>query len=260
MEIAIRLRSFTRYSVVAVAGLLFATVVASALTLDFRYSLAFITGTLLFAGAISAIGSLRNLLLYVMAFNLPFTSIEKTFLQTTQTTFVTPGVPIGLGDICIFGLYGLWFVVIFITRKERIPKPATLDWWVFAFWCAHAISVFHATSPGLAILEVVRLGRYLMVYFYLAHNLRRQHLKWITAGLMCAILMQASLAVVQYRSGKLLGIGRTKGASDLDYEQYTVPGFENVSRAEGTTFDSHALGLFFAMTLPVPLGDRKSVV
>ena len=253
MEIAIQLRSFSRYLAVAAGGLLFAIVVASALTLDFRYSLAFIAGTILFASAISVVGSLRNLLLYAIAFNLPFTSIEKTFLLTTQTTFVTPGVPVGLADICILGLYGLWFVAIFVTRKERFPKLTTLDWWVFAFWLVHAISVFNATSPGLAILEVIRLGRYLMVYFYLAHNLRRQHLKWIVAGVLCAILIQSSLAVVQYRTGKLLGIGRTKGASDKDYEQYTVPGFEDVSRAEGTTFDSHALGLFFAMTLPIPL-------
>jgi O-antigen ligase len=50
-----------------------------------------------------------------------------------------------------------------------------------------------------------------------------------------------------------MGIGRTKGAEDLEYEQYAVPGFEAVRRAEGTTFDSHALGLFMSMTLTLPL-------
>ena len=65
------------------------------------------------------------------------------------------------------------------------------------------------------------------------------------------ILFQASLGIVQQRTGKLLGIGRTKGSSDLTYEQYMVKGFESYYRSEGTTFDSHALALYFAMSLPV---------
>jgi O-antigen ligase len=58
---------------------------------------------------------------------------------------------------------------------------------------------------------------------------------------------------VQQRAGKLLGIGRTKGASELNYEQYKVANFEAYYRAEGTTFDSHAFALYLAMSLPIPL-------
>jgi O-antigen ligase len=106
----------------------------------------------------------------------------------------------------------------------------------------------------LSIYETIRLTKYALLCFYLEHNLRREQLKFVVAGICAAIMLQASLGVVQQRTGRLLGIGRTKGAADADYEQYTVTGFEAVRRAEGTTFDSHALALFFAMSLAIPLG------
>jgi O-antigen ligase len=90
------------------------------------------------------------------------------------------------------------------------------------------------------------------MYFYIAHNLRREHLKWLVAGVLFTIALQTSVAVVQHRTGTLMGIGRTKGSSDVQYEQYTVTNFESVRRAEGTTFDSHALGLFMSMSLTIP--------
>ena len=253
MEPLLRGRSAAWYFGAALAGAVFALIVAQALALEPRYAAAFIVGVLLLSLSISVPGYLPNVLLYVLAFNLSFTSIEKTFFVTQESTFVISGLPVGLADICMIGLYLIWFGRIFIARTERIPRLTALDWWVLAFWCCHLLSVLVATSRGLALLEVVRLGKYALLYFYLKNNLRRQHLKWIMAGILFTVLVQSSLALVQYRSGSFLGIGRTKGASDLNYEQYTVTGFENVSRAEGTTFDSHALGLLFGMTLPVPL-------
>jgi len=241
------------YFAAALAGAVLALIIAQALTMEPRYVAAFIVGVLLVSLSISMPRQLPNLLLYLLAFNLSFTSIEKTFFVTQESTFVISGVPVGLADICMMGLYLIWFGRIFIARTERFPRLTMLDRWVLAFWCIHLLSVLGATSRVLALLEVVRLGKYALLYFYLRHNLRRQHLKWIMAGVLFTILVQSSLALVQYRSGSLLGIGRTKGASDLNYEQYTVTGFENVSRAEGTTFDSHALGLLLGMALPVPL-------
>jgi O-antigen ligase len=253
METVVRSRSLALHFAAAMGGAVFALIVAQALTLEPRYVIAFIVGILLLSLSFSVFRSLPDLLMYVLAFNLSFTSIEKTFFVTQDSTFVISGVPVGLADICMIGLYLIWAGRIFIARTEQFPKPAMLDWWVLAFWLAHALSMFQASSRVLVLLEVIRLGKYALLYFYLRHNLRRRHLKWIMAGLLFTVLVQSSLALVQYRSGSLLGIGRTKGAGDLNYEQYTVTGFENTSRAEGTTFDSHALGLLFGMALPIPL-------
>src|SRR6266850_1580129 len=253
MELVSRSTSTSRYAAAAVSGVLFAMVVAQALGLEARFAVTFVAGVLLLSVGMTVFGKIRDLLLYVLAFNLSFTTIEKTFLVSPESTYVVSGIPIGLADICLFALYALWLNKILVEKSEPLPRPSRLDWWVLAFWAVHVTSTLDATSRTLAIMEIVRLGKYALMYFYLSHNLKRRHLKWIALALFFAILVQSSLAMVQYRTGSLLGIGRTKGASGLDYEQYTVTNFEEVLRAEGTTFDSHALGLYMAMILPIAL-------
>jgi O-antigen ligase len=58
---------------------------------------------------------------------------------------------------------------------------------------------------------------------------------------------------MQYQTGKFRGLMLDKGAGSerLDY-QYSVPGIEGLSRATGTSYDSHSLGLYLAMLLPYP--------
>jgi O-antigen ligase/polysaccharide polymerase Wzy-like membrane protein len=235
-----------------VFGVLFAALIGKFLFLEPRYALAAITGVVLLSVAMSLANRLSDVLLYVLAFNLPFTSIEKTFLITPETTFETAGIAVGLSDLVLIAVYAVWFARIFITHQERFPRPTKLDWAVLAFVAVHALSTVFAVSTSLALLEVIRLGKYALMYFFVAHKLEKRHLRTVIAGIFFAIVLQSGLGIVQQRTGHLLGIGRTKGASDVEYEQYTITGFEQ-ARAEGTTFDSHALGLFFAMTLPIPL-------
>lgn len=237
----------------AAAGLILAALVAQIWNLEPRYAFASIAGLLILAASMTVLDRLPDLMLFVMALNLPFTGIEKTFLLHNETTYVVGGVGVGLLEILVVGLYLFWALRIFVIRDEPLPRPTMLDAWVFAFWLAHLVSVLNAVSSKLVLFEVVRLAKYALAYFYLAHNIRRRHWKWISAAILCAILTQTGIALVQYKTGKLLGVGQTKGAAEKSYDQYTVPGFEDVRRAEGTTFDSHALGLFLAMTQPVAL-------
>jgi len=248
-----RLPGAARYGVAAIGGLVLAIVVAQALTFETRYVLVFVVGVLMLAAALSVFGKMRDLLLYILAFNLCFTSIQKTFFLSEESTYVISGIPIGLADLCLLGLYLLWIGRVFVHKSQSLLRFTLLDWCVILFWAAHFLSLLFALSRYLALLEILRLGRFVLLYFYVSQNLRPRNLKWIAAGLLFTIVFQSGLSLVQYRTGALLGIGRTKGASDQNYEQYTVTGFEDVMRAEGTTFDSHALGLFFAMLLPFAL-------
>jgi O-antigen ligase len=242
----------TRHAVAASGGIVLASVVSRAWSLEPRYVAVFVGTAVLLAGTLGLIAHVRRLFLYVLAFNLAFTSIEKTFAVSQSSTFVTSGIAIGLGDLTLAVLYALWFIAVFVTRHQERPRLTRLDVCVSAFWLVHLLSVVNSISPVLTAYEVARLTKYCLLYFYIAHNLRRQDLKWIIAGVLLTIALQTSVAVVQHRTGKLMGVGRTKGASDAQYEQYTVTNFESVRRAEGTTFDSHALGLFMAMSLTIP--------
>lgn len=245
--------SAAAYLTVAMSGSIFALVIAQAMKLEFRHLVAVVAGLAMLSLGLFFFDRMRDLLLYALAFNLPFTSIEKTFLRSEEVTFVTPGIAVGLADIILFCLYAIWFFRIFVVKDEPLPRWRKLDYWVLAFIACHLFSLLNSVSRTLTLYEIIRLMKYVLLYFYLSRNIRREHLKWMIAGVFFAILLQSALSVYQQRTGNLLGLGRTKGA-DLDYEQYTVTGFESVRRAEGTTFDSHALGLFFAMTLPISFG------
>ena len=223
-------------------------------SLEARHVIVLFAGVLVLSAGLVIANRLPEVLLYLLSFLLPFTSIEKTLFITKDTTFVVSGIAIGPADLTLAALYLLWLGRIALAKCDPLPRPSRLDVWIAVFIGVHLLSALNSVSPILSIYETIRLTKYALLCFYLEHNLRREHLKMIVAGVCAAIMLQAALGVVQQRTGKLLGIGRTKGAADADYQQYTVTGFEAVRRAEGTTFDSHALALFFAMSLAIPLG------
>jgi hypothetical protein len=243
--------SLWRHTLAAAAGLILSAVVHQIWNLQPRYAFAAVAGLLLLSAGLVLVRHLPALLIFALAFELPFTGLEKTFLLQPITTYVVAGVSIGLMEITLATLYAIWLARILVLRAASIPKLTRLDLWVLAFWLAHSVSAFSALSGTLVLFEVVRLAKYALAFFFLEHNLERRHLKGIIAGVLFAITLQTAVAVIQYRTGQLLGVGQTKGSSDKNYDQYVVTGFENVRRAEGTTFDSHALGLFMAMSLPV---------
>jgi O-antigen ligase len=225
--------------------------VSRAVELEFRYFAALVVGVILLSAGMLMLGRIRHVLLYLLAFNLAFTTIEKTFLINPSPTFINSGITVGIADIALAALYLLWIGAI-VMKREPVPTPNWLDAAVLAFIGMHVVSLTSSLNPQLTILEIVRVSKFALLYLYLSRNVTRVQLKYLVVGILFAMTVQAALGVFQHRTGRLMGIGRTKGAA-IEYEQYSVSGFEQVRRAEGTTFDSHALGLFFAMTLPIPM-------
>lgn len=242
---------FFQFGAAAALGGVVALAVSRLVNLEMRYFGALILGVLLLSAGMIVIGRIREILLYILAFNLAFTTIEKSFFISPDPTFVVSAVSVGLAELALAGLYVIWIGRI-LMKQDPLPTPNVLDLCVLAFLAVHVLSLTSSLSPMLTMLEVVRLTKLSLLYFYLSRNVEKPHLKYIVAGILFAIAIQAVLGVYQHRTGRLMGIGRTKGAA-IEYEQYEVPGFETVRRAEGTTFDSHALGLFFSMTLPIAI-------
>ena len=241
-----------RHTVIVALGIAFAALVEYILlSFELRYAIIFAMAIILVSLAMALAYRGPDLPLYLLAFNLPFTSAEKSFFLTSDATYVTPGIAIGLMELLLIALYALWFFRIVIARQRRFPRLTTVDWAVLAFLFVHIISLYASASRELTLFEIMRLTKYAAIFFYIEHNLEQRHLRIVVLALLMGVVFQTGLGIVQQRSGKFLGIGRTKGSSELMYEQYTVKGFESYYRSEGTTFDSHALALYFAMCLPV---------
>lgn len=239
---------------VSVAGTALAVGIGLALNhLELRYCIVLIVAIIMISAGLVLSKQLDRIALYLLAFNISFTSIEKSLFLTTESTYVTSGIAIGLFEILIIFLYFTWLFRIFVLRRQPLPKLTAIDWWVLIFLAAHVLSLYNSTSRTLTALEIFRLIKYIAAFFYIEHNLIRTQIKMIVAAVLTAVVIQTAIGLVQVRTGHLLGIGRTKGAEATDYEQYTVINFESYYRAEGTTFDSHAYGLFLAMSLPTGL-------
>src|SRR5262249_4790911 len=89
--------------------------------------------------------------------------------------------------------------------------------------------------------------------FVVSRNLQPRHATWVIGGMLFTLAIEVMMGMVQGTTGHLLGLGRDKGAGGAELEtQYEVPGIEQVGRATGTTYDSHAYALVVAMLLPYP--------
>jgi putative inorganic carbon (hco3(-)) transporter len=243
---------FRRFAIIGGLGIAFAGIMEfTVFAFDLRYALTAAAGIVIISCGMVSIHRGHDLPLYLLTFNLPFTSIEKSFFLSADATYVTPGFAVGLMELLLLILYGMWFFRIVVTRQDVLPRLTGIDWAVLFFLFVHLISLYDSASRELTVFEIIRLAKYAAAFFYLEHKLERRHLRTVILAILMGVVLQTSLGAVQHRTGKLLGIGRTKGSSELNYEQYTVKNFESYYRSEGTTFDSHALGLYLAMSLPL---------
>lgn len=219
-----------------------------------RYAIAAAVGLTGLTLAMVFIRRLPDILLYAIVLSIPVLTFEKTFfLRDTWVDFGTPGVNIGLLDILLFGGYSLWFIEVIVMRQRPLPRLHWLDGFVLAYFLANAASLLTTASITYTMFEMFRLTKYVMVYFFIAKRLERRHIRGIVYCLLFALLMESALGVVQHRMHKLVGIARSKGAATAEMStQYEVPQFEGHRRAEGTTIDSHAMGIYMAILLLYP--------
>lgn len=244
-----------RYLFAAVAGAFFALAVWKIMGMEWRYAMVVAVAMLFVSVAMMGISRLTDLIILAFVFNIPFSMFGKWFFRLADPVrgVAAQGISLGMVELLIIIAYAIWFGRIFITRKEPLPKLGKIDFFIFLLLIVEVISLLGAYEKKLAFFEIIYNIKHGLMYFFIAHNAKRYHLKWIVLLLLCAVFFESSLAVYERVTGNV-GIGLAKG--DIQNTDFgTQPGvrgiFEEI-RASGTTNDSHALGLYFAMLLPVP--------
>jgi O-antigen ligase len=125
-----------------------------------------------------------------------------------------------------------------------------IDYFILLFIFAQIVSLIGAVNKVLGIFDVIYHIKHALIYFFITHKVKRYHLRMIIIILLFAILFESSIALYERLTGNV-GIGVSKGAILELGEQPKVAGIEEI-RAAGTTTDSHALGLYYVLLLPVP--------
>lgn len=236
----------------AVAGMAFALLVWKTMSLEPRFIFAVAALVCIVSLGMVFVFRLEDFLVFATFFNIPFASFGKwLFVQKVLT--VAKGITFGLAELLLFFGYLQWFLQVFVARVRSLPRLGLLDALFAVIFVSQCLSLLGAPDQKLAFFDIVYNLKFFLVYFYVAHKVERRHLKWIVVILLMGLVVESPIALYERLSGNV-GIGRTKGDFSAGQfgNQYEVPGLEQV-RAEGTTKDSHTLGEYFAMLLPLAL-------
>lgn len=251
-----------------VLGALFAVAVSQLWQAETRWFVVGIVAILLAALAMATAGRFGEWLLPALMFCIPLSSLERWFffgvVSDDQYGNVVYSGALGLGpvDLAIAGLALSWLVRTLTAPADRRRLGATsgvgaLQWQdlpVLLLLAAYLASMWGTAVPALGWFSTLYLVKHLFVYFYVSRHLDANQARWLLRSIYAAIVLEVLLAVLQSQFGILQGLARDKGAGSADRQsQYEVPGIESARRAEGTAYDSHALGLYMAMLLPLPL-------
>ncbi len=243
-----------RYLAVALAGVLFALLIWKVMSLQFRYVLAVSGGIVALCLAVMCIRNIEGFLIYALIFNIPFARFGKYLFAQDRTWSFAMGISIGLAEVLIVMCYLLWFSQIFITRKKPLPGLQKIDCFIILLFWTQVVSCLGAANKTLGIFDIIYNIKHVLIYFFIAQKVKRRHLKLIVAIFLFAVSLESSLAVYERFTGNVgIGFAKADVSSSQFGTQYEVPGSEEAIRAEGTTKDSHALGLYYAMLLPIPL-------
>lgn len=254
-----QVRPFWRYLLIGIVGALFALAVHPLWGLEGRWFVVAVVGIALVSVSMLFAGKFSDFLLIVLFFSVPLAGFAKwSFLDerlsqdVRDASLYTGTLGVGILDFLIVGLYGAWAFRVVVLR-EVLPRLDRLDAWVGLVVLANVLSQWGAMQP-LGIFALEHQVKYVLIYFYVARHFRRDHLPWFMASVGFAILAEGMIGMLQFLDVLPPGLILDKGAgSDRLEQQYVVPGIENVSRATGSLYDSHALGTYLSMLVPFVL-------
>ena len=242
-----------------VAGGLFAVILIPIWSLSPRWFAVVIAAVTLISLTLVLVQRLDDVLMGSHLLLLPLASVQKwLFLgdypaDVKNVAVLSGAISVGITEFLLVGIYILWFLQVIVARSKPVPRLGSFDGLLLLFLLANVLSLPNAEDAKLGLFAIAHLIRHILIYFYFSQRLAARHLPWILVAIGVAIAGESLLGLVQYRTGLLSGIILDKGAGSDDAVQYEVPGIENVTRATGTSYDSHSYGLFLAMLMPFPL-------
>lgn len=241
----------------ALLGTMFAAALDPLWDLQGRWFVVAVVGIALTGLAMMLARHFSNVTFIALLFSVPLAGLSKyTFMDEDAFSEIVRNAALysgtlGLGfvDMLLLALYGAWAFRILVLRIEPLPRLQALDGWVGLILLANLLSQWGATQP-LAIFAFEHQLKHVLMYFYVSRHFRREHVPWLMASIGFTVLTQSVVGLLQYRGVLPPGLILDKGAGERLDQQYLVPGIEDIIRATGTLYDSHALGTYLAMLCP----------
>ena len=247
--------SFSQYGLTILLGGFLSLGLHKIWSLQNRYIIVISIGVILVSLSVLFIRRFHDFLLVAFFLSIPFAGFIKTLFymslgydeEASGILLYSGVIGVGVVDILLFGLYFVWFIRIFVLRRQTLPESNKHDWVVFLLICAYVFSSIGVPDKAAAWHSIIYLLRFVSIYFYISRNFKEYHIRWLFIAIIIIIIGESLLAIYQYFTGNLIGLAMDRGAGVRLNDQYLVPGIEHRNRATGTAYESHTFGLFLAI-------------
>lgn len=149
-----------------------------------------------------------------------------------------------LSSVVLFAL----LVYKYLSESKKIPllrAEGLLVAPVFLYIGAGFLSLHNAVSYELTTLELIRMFMLLFILYMVMNFRTRQQVSLFIFSLSLGVILQAIIALIQYKTGHSLGL-QALGERGIE-----ASGVEVIGRTGGTIGHPNMLAYFFEMLIPV---------
>lgn len=235
------------WSLCILLGLGSAAAAVSLHALETKFLVAALGGALLLL-SMALMGDRKRLfyfLLALFAFSIPF-NLSANFLYQRHIGGA-PSIYVSLSTVAVAALFLLMFYDRLKARELFAFQYERLLVFAFsAYLLSGVASLINAEYPMLTFFELLRLC-FMFSVLLLMMNLKEQsYLRSFLFLLSVAVVVEAVIAVIQYKTGSTLGLGFL-GEESLVEQNLG----HTVKRATGTIGHPNTLGYFFEILIPL---------
>jgi putative inorganic carbon (HCO3(-)) transporter len=198
------------------------------------------------AVSVARCGAGARMLVLLLALFIPF-NLTKNFFVTPHVGG-SPGLQVQAAGVVMALLYGGLITNMVLRRPIAwgVDRAMTLSIVVYLVACL--LSSFGAFYPIYSVFELIRLLQLFLTFLLVSQFRDEQKINLFLLGLSVGVVLEALLAVIQYKTGKSLGLG-VFGEGAIVTQNIG----HSASRATGTIGHPNQLAYFFEILIPVML-------
>lgn len=252
---AVGRRRVIEVTALGVAALLAAGVGLAVFLADRHVRFTLIGGVAL-AFVFAVCGNIRLGMLWALVFTAPI-GLCKRFM-TTPNMGGASGFQFDACDVFLFPLAFLILreMQLGLRRRSEIEFPLVARWWL-ALAAAGIVTLVAGPFRTLASFEVARMLKLLLLLLVVANEVARpRQFRHICAALMLSLIVQSSLAIMQYVLQRPIGLEAIGEASAEEIDALskgTLRSKEFVFRVSAILGHANFLATFIAAQLPLAL-------
>lgn len=238
-----------RLALGACVGFAVAVYVTMSLQMETKYTFAALVGVLAACIAILS-GDVKRFFTGILLLSFPFILFQKIVSFTTGP-HICVGIGVSILDLSLTALMTLYVLRRWFYREEgTAATPFTaLHSAIYFYLAASLLAIFPATDRMLSTYEIVKLGKGLVIFFWVSHSIRssREH-RYVAAFIILGAIIQSTVVILQ--SFEIIPMAlanltrEDRGSTEFYFHDklYFRPG--------GTMAHANLLSLFLGMSIP----------